>query len=625
MSKSVVPAAAVVHAKQLEKKKLTKQNVEKQPAQDEQVVADRDPDEANAVQAKEAEHLEASMSDVTLSGDFTFAAALEDAAASSGQLVSETAEFAAQGDDDYGDDGDGMGGTLLLVGAVGLVALGIAVLADGGSSNEAPTFANASQDVTTAEDTAVAITATATDPDGDPLTYTVSGAANGTVSGSGGSFTYTPNTDFNGTDSFTITATDGDGETATQTVNVTVTAVNDAPKPDAENTSSLTIDEDTTGTIIIAYTDPEGDPVTATLTSGVANGTLTENEDGTYTYTPDANFNGTDSLSYTVSDGTASTDVTVDITVNPVNDAPEFPGESAALLVDQNTTAASLLTATDVDGDALTFSLLSAATNGTATVAEDGSLTYTPNADFLGDDTFTVQVDDGNGGTDTATINVSVLTTNNAPDFGADSADISVATGMTFNGTVVATDADDDDLSYTLGTAATNGTATVEADGSYTYTPNADFVGSDVYTVVVSDGRGGTDELTVNVTVTPDSVSIDRGLPSGTPDLVSADDDPTDDIDPAVTFSDDAAVDTNVTLINFTDNDVIHVTGATADDYSFTTGSGAGGADDLYITYANTAAGTTNIILIEDILGPGFVTDYASAVAAAGFEFMTFG
>ncbi|MCB2080229.1 MAG: tandem-95 repeat protein [Novosphingobium sp.] len=509
---------------------MTKHVKDQQPAKSEQDVDGKDADEANAVQAKEADQHHASMSDVPLSGDFSFAGALAAAAGGTAELVSETAESSAQGDDSYGDDDDGMGGTLLLVGAVGLVGLGIAVLAGGGGNkNDAPTVSADSQTLTVAEDTPGNVTISASDPDGDPLTYTVSTSpTNGTVTaGTGGTFTYTPATDFNGTDSFVVTVSDGEFS-VTQTINVTVTPVNDAPKPDAENTSSLTIDEDTTGTIIIAYTDPEGDAVTGTITSDVQHGTLTENADGTYTYTPDADYNGTDSLSYTITDGTDSVDVTVPITINPVNDDP---------------------------------------------------------------------------------------------DFGADSADISLEENTVFSGSVSAADVDGDDLTYSLGDAASNGDAVVNEDGTYTYTPDTDFSGTDSYTVLVSDGNGGTDELTVNVTVDPavELVSIDVvGPNSTTPATVSGDAGET-------VFTDNSTENTDVFITDFGTDDVIEVSNATSDDYSFSTGPND--PNDLYITYTNTDAGTSNLILIDDILAgsSGFITDYDSAVAAVGFTFMTFG
>lgn len=525
MSNSVVPAAAAAQAKHLVRnKKLTKQTEDQKPVHnehDEQAPSDHEPDAAKAVQTEEVEKQASSMSEVSLSGDFTFAGALAEAAEGAASLTSESS---AQ-DGGYGDDDDdGSGGTILLVGALGLVGAGIAVLASGGGkSNEAPT-ADATQAVTTAEDTAKQVTVAATDPDGDPLTYSVTTAAgHGTVTGgTGGVFTYTPAADYNGTDSFVVTATDPDGATVTQTVNVTITAVNDPPKPDANNTTNLTVVEDTPTEFIVSFTDPEGNtPLTTAVTVAPVHGQI--GQDGT-TYIPNANFNGTDSITYTVTDSLGATAThTINITVTPVNDPP-VTAASQNVTASQNDPLDVTVTATDVDGDTLGYSA-------------------------------------------------------------ADPA---------------------------------HGTVTGGDGGAFVYTPDTDYVGSDSFVVTVTDHMGGTATQTVNVTVAPDVnvISIDIvGPNSTTPANVAGTDGP--DV-----FTDNTGANTDVIITDFTLEDVIQVTGATSNDYNFTTGSDP---NDLYITYVDTDAGTSNLILLDDVLdGSGIVLDYATAVAAVGFNFMTF-
>ena len=152
--------------------------------------------------------------------------------------------------------------------------------------------------------------------------------ANGTVTFAGGSVTYTPNANFNGSDSFTYTVSDGNGGTDTATVNVTVNPVNDAP---VANNDSATTDEDTPVTVNVVAndTDVEGDTLTVSAVTQGANGTVTF-AGGCVTYTPNGNFNGSDSFTYTVSDGNGGTDTaTVNVTVNPVNDAPVAADDSA--------------------------------------------------------------------------------------------------------------------------------------------------------------------------------------------------------------------------------------------------------------------------------------------------------
>jgi subtilisin family serine protease len=194
--------------------------------------------------------------------------------------------------------------------------------------NRAPIARN--DTLVTDEDTpgSVNVLANDSDPDGDPLTVTslTPTAANGSVTcTAAGLCTYTPDPNFNGTDSFTYTVSDGQGGTASATVTVTVNPVNDAPL--AAN-DTLVTDEDTPGSVNVLAndSDPDGDPLTVTsLTPTAANGSVTCTAAGLCTYTPDPNFNGTDSFNYTVSDGqggTASANVTV--TVNPVYDLDHF-------------------------------------------------------------------------------------------------------------------------------------------------------------------------------------------------------------------------------------------------------------------------------------------------------------
>src|SRR5439155_1289259 len=213
------------------------------------------------------------------------------------------------------------------------------------------------------------------DVDGDPLTaILISGPAHGTLTlNSDGSFTYTPALNYNGPDSFTYKANDGQADSAPVTVSITVTAVNDAPV--AVN-DSYTTAEDTTLNVaapgVLANDgDVDGDPLTAILISGPTHGTLTLNSDGSFTYTPAPNY-----------DGTADSGVaTVTITVTAVNDAPVAVNDAYAVSEDTTLTVnvpGVLGNDTDIDGDALTAVLVSGPSHGTLTLNPDGSVSYNP-------------------------------------------------------------------------------------------------------------------------------------------------------------------------------------------------------------------------------------------------------
>jgi CshA-type fibril repeat protein len=392
---------------------------------------------------------------------------------------------------------DGKGGT-----ATATVTVTVAPV------NDPPLAVN--DTATTNEDTPVTIPALAndSDADGDPLTVIGAAAANGTVTiNPDGTITYTPDPDFNGTDTITYTVSDGNGGLATATITVTVAPVNDPPVVAGE---TATTREDTPVTIPVLAndSDPDGDPLTVTAASA-PNGTVTINPDGTITYTPNPDFSGTDTITYTVSDGRGGfVTATVTVTVTPVNDPPVAANDTASTNEDTPVTIAPLVNDSDVDGGPLSIATATAV-NGRVTINPDGTITYTPNANFNGIDTITYAVGDGNGGFDTATITVTVAPVNDPPIALPDAATINQNTPTVINVLANDRDIEGDPLTVTAASAA-NGSVVVNADGTITYTPAVNFTGTDTITYTVSDGRGGFTTTTVTVTVlfVPDAPDV---------------------------------------------------------------------------------------------------------------------
>ena len=251
----------------------------------------------------------------------------------------------------------------------------------------------------------------------DASTYSVEAAgepSNGSVlMNTDGTYTYTPDANFNGSDSFTYTITDADGDTSTATVSITVDAVADLIAED----DILEVDEDSgTTSASVAGNDSttSGGTLSFALDTDVTNGTLVFNADGSYDYTPDANYNGSDSFTYIVTDpasGESSTQ-TVGITVNPVNDPPVAVDDEITILEDETFTSTIDLDAndTDIDGDDLTVSpgVFTTTLGGEITIASDGSYTYVPPEKVSGVDTVDYTVLDGNGGSDTGTLTINI-------------------------------------------------------------------------------------------------------------------------------------------------------------------------------------------------------------------------
>jgi hypothetical protein len=185
---------------------------------------------------------------------------------------------------------------------------GLSLVYDVGSEpvNQPPACTDGSE--STAEDTALSASLSCTDADGTPLTYSVvSGPSHGTLSaiGTEGTFTYTPEADYNGPDSFTFKANDGEADSQVATFAVSVTAGNDQPVCD-NGSGSTDEGEALTGTV--SCTDPDADPLTYTVANGPAHGTLSAIAgDGSFTYTPNPGYFGSDSFTYAASDGKGGT------------------------------------------------------------------------------------------------------------------------------------------------------------------------------------------------------------------------------------------------------------------------------------------------------------------------------
>ncbi len=349
--------------------------------------------------------------------------------------------------------------------------------------------------ITTDEDTAAApITLTGTDAEGHPLTFSIlTPPSHGTVSGTLPEAIYTPAANYHGADSFIYKANDGLADSAPATVSVTILPVNDPPLllPPAPVTN-----EDTAAPVTLAANDIDGDALSYAISTPPAHGTFS----GTppeLTYTPDANYHGTDMFEYTVSDGTVTTaPQNVGITVLPVNDPPGGDGQSVT--TSEDIPADITLDGEDVENAPLTFTVATLPLHGTLSGTAP-ALTYSPNADFHGTDSFTFTASDGTNISAPALVQITVTPVNDPPV--ASGRTLSTAEDIPVTFASEATDVDGDSLSFSVTAPPARGNVS-ETSGEFTYTPDMDYNGPDSFTWEVSDGTVST-AATVIITVTP--------------------------------------------------------------------------------------------------------------------------
>ena len=387
--------------------------------------------------------------------------------------------------------------------------------------NDTPIAVNDSY--TTSEDTLLSVAtlgvlANDTDADGEPLTsILVSGPSNGSLTfNADGSFSYTPNLNYNGSDSFTYKANDGSLDSAPILVSLTITAVNDPPvsdpiaAADAYTTLEDTVLNVSAPGVLANDTDVDGDALTSILVSGPSNGSLTFNANGSFSYTPNVNYNGSDSFTYKANDGSLdSAAILVSLTITAVNDAPVSDPSAAAdaytTLEDTVLNVAApgvLANDTDVDGDPLTSILVSAPSNGSLTFNANGSFSYTPNVNYNGPDSFTYKANDGSLDSAPILVSLTITAVNDVPVAVNDS--FTMNEDAVLNGNLASNDTASGDGGnvWSLTTAASNGLAVVNANGTFSYTPNANYNGPDSFTYTITDADGDTSTATVSITIT---------------------------------------------------------------------------------------------------------------------------
>jgi len=361
------------------------------------------------------------------------------------------------------------------------------------------------QILTTAEDTALNLTLTGSDLENDPLTFAVfTPPTNGNLSGTAPNLTYTPNTNYNGPDSFTFRVNDGTVNSLIATISITVTPVNDVPVSVGE---SYTIAEDTDLNIAAPGilgndTDLDANPLTAVLVTGPSNGSLTLNSNGSFTYTPNSFYNGLDSFTYRANDGIANGNIaTVNINVSSVNNAPVCV--DVALTTNEDTTGQTAPSCLDADGNTMTYSIVTQPTNGSASILV-GQLVYVPNGNFNGVDSFTYRASDGVLNSNISTAVVTVVAVNDAPV--ATPQAVTTAEDTSVNITLSGSDIEGNALTFAITVPPTNGTLS-GTDPNITYTPNANFNGVDSFSFTANDAllNSAPAIVTINVTAANDA------------------------------------------------------------------------------------------------------------------------
>lgn len=367
---------------------------------------------------------------------------------------------------------------------------------------------------TVAEDRTATINVLGNDTDANNDTLSIVGfsqGANGSVSMMNNRILYTPKTNWNGTDNFTYTVADGKGGFSVGQVTVTVTPVNDAPVI-TNDTATTSMGQAVTVNVLSNDRDPDNDALSLSAVTAGTNGTVAI-VNGQAVYTPRAGWSGSDSFTYTASDGKGGATVgRVNVTV-ATNAAPTVTNDTASLKNRLPVTLDVLANDRDPNGDSLTLSAVTQGTKGSVAIS-NGKVSYRPNANASGTDSFTYTVSDGKGGTSTGTVQVMFDWLDNPPVAQNDTA--STRTNTPVNVRVLANDSDPEGTQMIVVDvgAAANGLAEIVNNGAEVrYTPRSNFTGNDTFTYTIRDAAGMLAQATVTVSVAAAAAQGPAGIP----------------------------------------------------------------------------------------------------------------
>jgi hypothetical protein len=396
------------------------------------------------------------------------------------------------GDDDcnvmYTPDRDYVGpDTFTWMAGDGELASGVAIVSiDVVPVNDAPVAAGSSLE--TDEDTPLDVAFDVSDVDGDALTCSIAvPPVHGTLSNGVDEDcdrTYAPAPDYHGPDSLSFRVSDGKLASKVAMVRFTVHPVQDAP---VAGDQALETEEDTPLAIALDASDVDGEALACEVVTGPEHGTLSAAADCIVTYTPSGDYTGPDQFTWKASDGHEDSNVaTAAIEVGPVNDAPvAWP---SSVRTPEDTPIEIPLGVTDVEGDALTCLVVTAPTRGTLSEVVDCRVTYTPNQDVNGPDSFTFRVSDGDLESEPASVAIAVSPVNDPPV--AEATQVEIPPGVPTEITLPASDPDGEAVVCEIVSAPAHGTLSPVLTCKVTYTPVAGFRGTDAFTWRAKNGSG---------------------------------------------------------------------------------------------------------------------------------------
>ncbi len=305
-----------------------------------------------------------------------------------------------------------------------------------------------------------------------------------------------------------ITVNDGVVDSNVLTRDVDVVPVNDAPVAGAD---SYTLNEGESIApalgLLFNDTDVDSSLLTASVLSGPLHGSISLNSDGNFVYVHDGSETVFDSFTYQVADGSGGlSSAQVNLTINPVNDVPVAIDDAYVVNEGQSlvTNVATGILANDLDGDGdvLSASLLSGPTSGFVTLNPNGSFTYANDGSETLNDQFVYQVDDGNGGVQTAVVMLTIQPVNDVPVANPDSYLMDEDTVLVGDVSLNDSDSDGDILSYLIVSGPQNASSfSLNPNGTFSYEPESDYFGNDSFVYQVSDGNGGLDTVNVNISI----------------------------------------------------------------------------------------------------------------------------